>query len=275
MKRVLLGVPGLGWLIRVVYRSRVVLPYWWGYTGRVLRWLLASRETTNLTYPITPLSRQQLAAFAAQVAGAELHTVLAYFDELEADTALRAHIHTLASQPQHRLKSDPHMPFGRRLVWYALARLLKPELVVETGVEKGLGSVVLCSALLRNAAQGHPGRYVGTDIDPRAGWLLTGPYAAVGQVHYGDSLSSLQALVASGDRLGLFVNDSDHSADYEAREYACIGPALTPGAVVLSDNAHVTDRLYAFAQATGRRYLFVNEVPQGHWWPGAGVGAAW
>lgn len=253
-------------------RLRVVWPYLWRYMGQVLRWWVRARETTNLTYPITPLSRLQLAALAAQVTGATPERVLELFDELEQDGALRAHIVQLASAPERRHKSDPQMPYGRRLVWYALVRLLRPQQVVETGVEKGLGSVVICAALLRNRAEGHPGQYIGTDINPRAGYLLAGPYAEVGRIAYGDSLASLEQLTGAVD---LFINDSDHSADYEANEYRCIAPRLSPQAVVVGDNAHATDRLYQFARSTGRRYLYTNEVAEGHWFPGAGVGVAW
>ena len=90
---------------------------------------------------------------------------------------------------------------------------------METGVDKGLGSCVLSAALLRNHAEGHPGRYLGTDINPQAGWLFQGPYRKAGQILYGDSIESLQCLEGPID---LFINDSDHSAEYEEREYACI-----------------------------------------------------
>ena len=99
-----------------------------------------------------------------------------------------------------------------------------------------------------------------------------GPYREAGEILYGDSIESLQRLEGPID---LFINDSDHSAEYEEREYACIASKLSPGAVVLGDNAHVTDKLYQFASATGRRFLFFSEKPADHWYPGAGIGAAW
>jgi len=116
--------------------------------------------------------------------------------------------------------TDLSKGYGRRLGWYALVRALKPHTVVETGVDKGLGSCVLVDALLRKRAEGHPGRYVGTDINPQAGWLFQGPYREVGEIRYGDSLdSSLQQLEGPVD---LFINDFDHSAEYEQWEYDCI-----------------------------------------------------
>jgi hypothetical protein len=41
---------------------------------------------------------------------------------------------------------------------------------------------------------------------------------------YGDSIESLAKLDESID---LFINDSDHSAEYEAREYITVGPRLS------------------------------------------------
>ena len=85
-------------------------------------------------------------------------------------------------------------PFGRRLGWYAVARAIKPRLIVETGVERGHGALLLCAALLRNGEEGAPGHYLGTDINPGAGYLLSGKYKAAGKILYGDSIMSLREI---------------------------------------------------------------------------------
>jgi predicted O-methyltransferase YrrM len=181
------------------------------------------------------------------------------------DAALRAHVLADHKMPPRDLIS----PFGRRLGWYAIARAIKPSVIVETGVERGHGAVILCAALMRNTAEGMPGKYYGTDIDPHAGRLLSGPYAAMGRILYGDSIKSLTAMTETID---LFINDSDHSAEYEYREYHVVAPKLSPRALVLGDNAHVTDKLALFARETGRHFLFFREEPRNHWYPGAGIG---
>jgi predicted O-methyltransferase YrrM len=173
--------------------------------------------------------------------------------------------------PRERAVSDREPRYARRIGWYALVRALKPRLVVETGIDKGLGSVVLCAALRRNAAEGAAGRYVGTDIRPEAGHLLRPPYADVGEVRYGDSLASLAQIA---DPIDLFINDSDHSAAYEGQEYATIAPRLSAQAVIVGDNAYATDELAAFAERTGRRFVFWREQPAAHFYPGAGIGFA-
>ena len=148
---------------------------------------------------------------------------------------------------------------------------MKPRVVIETGVDKGLGASLLCSALQRNVAEGFPGRYYGTDINPHAGRLFTAPYTEFGEILYGDSITTLAALDVQID---LFINDSDHSADYESREYETILPKLSARAIILGDNAHVADALADFSRTRGRQFLFIREEPLDHWYLGAGIGVS-
>ena len=240
--------------------------------SELIQWAQRSRETSNFTYDLTDLNRAQLAGWVSAIAGCTLQQARQWIDELRQDSALRDHLNRLTATAADAITADLNMGYGRRLGWYALVRALKPRTIVETGVDKGLGSCVLAAALLRNRAEGHPGRYIGTDINPQAGWLFQGPYREAGEILYGDSIESLERLDSPID---LFINDFDHSDEYEEREYACIVSKLSPSAVVLGDNAHVTDKLYQFAFATGRRFLFFSEKPADHWYPGAGIGAAW
>lgn len=241
------------------------------FVKELLRWLVRSREYTNFTYDLTDLNKEYLASFVATVTGADRDTALRYIQELEADEGLIAHIDTLTQSSGERSFADLGARYGKRLGWYAIARIVKPRVVVETGVEKGLGACVLTAALLRNKDEGFPGYYYGTDIQPRAGYLLQGKYADVGRILYGDSLQSLENLEAS---LDLFINDSDHSSEYERREYEAIRNKLTEGAIIIGDNAHETRNLLDFAVQTNRAFLFFSEKPRRHWYPGGGIGVA-
>jgi hypothetical protein len=91
----------------------------------------------------------------------------------------------------------------------------------------------------------------------------------MGTILYGDSIDSLTALDVTVD---VFVNDSDHSAEYEGREYRVIASKLSERAVIIADNAHVTDELLKFSRETGRQFLFFREEPANHWYLGAGIG---
>jgi predicted O-methyltransferase YrrM len=231
-----------------------------------VRWLLRSRETTNYTYNLTASNREHLAWFVANVADIDVRQARAYLDEIEQDDALRTHVQVSTAASVRRGVADHEVRYGRRIGWYALVRAFKPQHVVETGTDKGLGAVVLAAALLRNGS----GRLTTIDVNPHAGYLITGRYATVGELRVGDSLAVLGEL----DGVDLFLHDSDHSAVYEAAELSLVTPRLTGRAVVLSDNASLTSALAEWSERHGRRFLFFDERPAEHWYPGAGIGVS-
>ena len=238
------------------------------------RWIIGSNEKTNYTYHLTPLNIRHAVHTVALVTGDSFETVSGIFDEVLDAPHLDAHMAAVLETVDEVLRqsADAEARFGRRMIWYALVRLLKPRLVVETGVDQGLGALALCEALRRNTEEGAPGRYIGTDKREDAGQYVAGAYEAFGTVMIGDSLESLDKIEGPID---MFINDSDHSADYEAREYQAIAAKLSEHAVILSDNAHSTSKLDEFALETGRQFVFFREQSTGHWYPGAGVGIAW
>jgi predicted O-methyltransferase YrrM len=184
------------------------------------------------------------------------------------DEMLAEHVKGMTLRSSRRGLADSDVKIARRAGWYAVVRALRPDHVVETGTDKGLGSVVLAAALLRNGR----GRLTTVDINAEAGYLVAGPYAEVSSFIKGDSIELLASL---GRDVGVFIHDSDHSAEHELRELNAVAPKLTPSARVLSDNSHATDSLVQWSSLTERRFLFFQEKPANHWYPGAGIGAAW
>lgn len=238
----------------------------------LIRKSFSTGEFTNLTYDLTEKNLRYLAHTLNHVTGRPVAEIAGYMNEARNDAALKAHLNQSLVKHGMPSRQDVECVFGRRLGWYALTRILHPRVIIETGVDKGHGSILLCAALLRNAKEGHPGKYYGTDINPSAGWLLSGEYANVGKILYGDSLKSLNAFA---ERIDMFINDSDHSADYEYREYQAVREKLSPNAVILGDNAHVTDKLCNFSEETGRQFAFFKEEPADHWYAGAGLGISY
>jgi predicted O-methyltransferase YrrM len=58
---------------------------------------------------------------------------------------------------------------GRRVAWYALIRIYKPKVIVETGTDKGIGSLVIQKALEKNGY----GTLYTLDIDRYSGSIST------------------------------------------------------------------------------------------------------
>ena len=243
--------------------------YLWPRLSLWISWLFSSREDTNFTYDLLPVNRGNMAATLAASFNVPFSLVLKYFEELENDKKLKEHIEQVIGRSPMRYRADLEARYGRRMAWYAIARIIKPQVIVETGVDKGLGAVVLCSALIRNIREGNPGEYFGLDINPTAGILLDNPYSTAGSIIYGDSIELLSSFPKAID---LYINDSEHAADYESAEYEMAKSKLSDRAVIISDNSHVTDRLLQFSLSHGRNFVFINEVPSRHWYSGGGLG---
>jgi predicted O-methyltransferase YrrM len=78
---------------------------------------------------------------------AEIRT---YISEINSDRRLRAHVHAKTATSARRRLADSEIRLSRRAGWYAIIRAMKPDYVVETGTDKGLGSCAMAAALIRN-----------------------------------------------------------------------------------------------------------------------------
>jgi predicted O-methyltransferase YrrM len=259
------------WLL-VPYRLfGIAAPHGLRQFASIFRWAFQSKEYYNYTYDLTPLNREYLASFVAVVAGATLSMVRQFVQELDNDEPLRSALRntTLRSPDRHNADLEPR--YGRRLGWYALVRATKPRVVLETGIDRGLGTVVLAAAMHRNAQEGSPGLVYATDIVPDCGYLIVEPYKQYVRILLGDSVESLRKFQEPVD---IFLHDSDHRAEYEWAEFMAIQPKLHARSLVLSDNSNQTSKLLEFAGRLGKSFLYFQDQPQDHWWPGDGVGAA-
>lgn len=240
----------------------------WKFSRDSVTWLLQSKEHTNYTYDLTDVNIGQLEWFIANMTGRHIDETRGYFAELRNDIELAEHVAERSRLGSRRRLADPVARWGRRLGWYALVRSIRPSCVVETGTDKGLGSLAIASALLRN----HCGYLVTIDLNPTSGWLIADRWASVIDRRIGDSLQILSGLASPVD---MFLHDSLHTVEHESEEYRLVEPKLTSNALVLSDNAEAHPTLMRWAEQTGRRYSFFREEPSGHWYGGGGIGAAY
>src|SRR3954447_18971734 len=133
----------------------------------VSRFVLLDPEVDTFTYDLA--NEHELVNVTARALGVAPKRVAALFDEARSDPLLGA---GLAHRVRWRFDFKRRVRFGRRYAWYAIARVLRPGVVVETGIKDGLGSVLLLHALERNAAEGSPGRLISFDLYPDKGSLV-------------------------------------------------------------------------------------------------------
>ena len=232
--------------------------------GQVLAWTVRSREIVNFSYETTRESQLILAATIAELARCPLAEIVGYVDELAADKQLAAHVIEISRRPGTRWSSDPHFLPGRRLAFYVLARALKPKSVVEAGVDKGLGALLVSRALERNAADGHPGDYLGIEFDAAKPIPLYESWAGkIGAIVRGDSLA-----VLSGRRepIDLFIHDTLNEAGHLTAQLETVKPLMARDGVAAS--TWTTPELIDHAVRNHLKLLTHQEITVDHWFPG-------
>ena len=155
-----------------------------------------------------------------------------------------------------------------RVAW-CLVRHLRPAVVIETGVARGLTTSILLEGLEANG----DGRLWSVDVPPLIRDDLaneTGSAVAPDQrrrwtLLRGSSRRMLPGLVAGLDRAGvdLFLHDSMHTTRNVGFELAQVWPALAPGGVVLADDIQLNRAFGAFAQHHREAEALVFEADDG------------
>jgi predicted O-methyltransferase YrrM len=229
-------------------------------------WLFKNSEFTNFLYEITPLNRNQMIGTISSISNKSISEVEQYFSELENDIEFKKDLDTKINRLPRSKELPSPIPFGRRVVWYALIRIYKPNVIVETGTDKGIGSLVIQKAIEKNGN----GVLYTLDKDRHSGSMFDESDLKKIKFLIGDSLESIKSI----KDVDLFIHDSDHSAEHERNEYLAVSPKLTQNALVISDNSHVTNVLFQWSKETNKKFIFINETPLDHWYPGAGVGIA-
>ncbi|WP_037607219.1 class I SAM-dependent methyltransferase [Streptacidiphilus rugosus] len=233
-------------------------------------WLVRSREHVHYSYDLEPRNQEHLAWFVATATGCRVDAARGYMAELRDDEQLRRVITEGLVRSPRRATIDPLLRYGRRIGWYAFVRALRPQFVVETGTNRGLGSAVMAAALLRNGG----GTLSTVDLDPRGGELILPPYRQVVRHTVGDSLSFLNGLAERQQPIDLLVVDTGYTAEHERAELAAATPLLADHAVVIATKSYCWQELSGWSEDQGRNFLHFAEEPRDHWYPGVGIGVS-
>lgn len=147
----------------------------------------------------------------------------------------------------------------------SLTLLLRPRVVVETGVAMGFTTAVVLAAMDANGL----GALHSIDLPP----LQVDAATFVGQVvpkdlqgrwtlHVGPARTLLADLAQSLAPLDLFIHDGDHSFAAQSEEYRQAWPHLAPGGCLISDDVCNTS-FTEFAAEVGERPYLIASPEQG------------
>jgi hypothetical protein len=187
----------------------------------------------------------------AELTGKDVNRIEEVLYELECGEPLFREMHGLAGMPMHPI------------IYYALVRLMHPDLVVETGVCDGFSSRFLLLAMERNQCGtlhsiDQPNQDVELDDDGNrqrdvmpvgrdTGWLVPAGLRGRWHLHLGDARELLPRVLATLDRVDIFIHDSLHTYDHMLFEYRTAWPYLRKNGILLSDDTDWNQAFQEFA----------------------------
>ena len=257
--------------LRWLEKTRIVRSYGVSFRADpllVVRYVLWDPEVGDFSYELD--NEGELVSFLAHSLGLAPGVIAGYLAEIRAEPALTRE---LSARVRRRVDMKRRVGLGHRVAWYAVARALKPRLVVETGIKHGLGALVLLVALERNAREGSGGRLISFDPDPFSGWVVPDRLRHNWEPILESTFDALETALA-GKEVDLFICDTP--PDYETESFEMC-TALRHAAleiVLIAANGDRTTVLPELAAERDGEYHYFAERPRRHIYPGAGIGLA-
>src|SRR5271155_1457111 len=234
------------------------------HRGRVA-YVLLDPEIESFSYRVE--NTAEVIAGLAAALGHPPGELAGYAAETQTDPELNE---LLARHLRWRLEATPSPPLGHRLAWYLIVRARKPEVVVETGIYLGLGSLVLLHALERNRREGSPGELLSFDLLPGAGSAVReaargGWRRIIGSTH--DVL--LPAL--EGRRVDMLFHDTSQTEENQRMEFEAALSHAAPSLLLLDAHGGISPTLQAICAERNGAYHRVPLRSRDHIHPGVPI----
>jgi len=143
---------------------------------------------------------------------------------------------------------------GRSPILYVICRVLRPKIVLETGVASGVSSTYILHALDRNQLGTLYSVDFPTSPDGLAsGWLIPDRLRNRWHLTLGKSSEKLPVLLEEIPKVDVFLHDSDHSYKNMMFEFRTVWPHIREGGLLLSDDTHMNRSFFDFAREVNRR----------------------
>jgi predicted O-methyltransferase YrrM len=144
---------------------------------------------------------------------------------------------------------------------YALIKLLKPEVVVETGVGAGVSSWTILHAMEENGT----GRLISIDLPtpntellPEVGYLVPRELRKRWELQTGPSQTLLPQVLDGLVEIDMFQHDSRHSYSNQLREYQAAWPFIREHGMLVSDDVS-NDALHDASQKWNREPSIIGQ----------------
>ncbi len=153
-------------------------------------------------------------------------------------------------------------------VYYAIVRLMKPDIVVETGVQSGISSSFILQALEKNGK----GRLYSIDLpdenvvkvippsrrhEMESGWVVPRELRKRWKLIIGKSKDTLPPLLRDLGYIDMFLHDGEHSYENMIWEYDVAWSNLKSGKILLSDDVNLNNAFHDFGRKVKTRPILI------------------
>ena len=143
---------------------------------------------------------------------------------------------------------------------YIMARILKPEIVIETGVFEGHSSLAFSLALEKN----NEGRLYSIDLPSPSlppgkepGWIVPEHLRKRWDLRLGKSSELLPGLLEEIKEVDMFLHDSEHSYENMYWEYKTAWGCIRKGGLLLSHDISMNAAFREFAKYVSEGYYYM------------------
>ncbi len=188
---------------------------------------------------------------------------MAELTEKEQGTAIDLFKFLELEEPLFQQMNGLRVVHMHQMVYYVMTRLLRPDIIVETGVNEGLSSAFILYAMEHNQHgklysidlpnidvelyPGGPRQTDGVPSEKGTGYLVPKHLRSRWELLLGDAKDLLPGLLTKLPNIDIFIHDSLHSYDHMLFEYQTAWPHLKQNGILLSDDIDYNN---AFADFT-------------------------
>lgn len=134
---------------------------------------------------------------------------------------------------------------------YSIIRELKPNIIIETGIDRGVSSTYILLALKKNGK----GKLVSIDKDVNVGQLIPDELKVFWEQLVGKTSEVLPTLNIRD--IDIFLHDSLHTYDNMLFEYRWAYPRLKDGGLLLSHDIGTNNSFYDFAEEINKEVRYI------------------
>jgi cephalosporin hydroxylase len=250
----------------IISKINIVLRYKKKKLLIIIKYILFGNEISNFTYKINNLD--EIIDIAHIITGKKKNSIKKIIEEINfKNNKFKNMFSAFFFKHFEKYKIDKKI-FGRRIIWYVLARIIKPNLIIESGIEKGLATGLLTFACYKNnITNKKKSNYIGIDIKKNCNIFCneSNTLYKSSNIYYSDSLKIIKNLKYK--KKIMYISDAKHNYNYEMQEFKLIKKNLKNGSLIISDTN--SGSLRSFSEKNSKNLISFHEEVFNHWYNGA------